>query len=228
MAKDYGRRPSRQRSSAPKQVFWVLASFLGGYLAATVFDFTSLTTWINTQVLGQQNEQKNTAQVVAKPNEMPKPKFEFYTLLAKDRSAPAQVTHQVNPATMAAQTKVVVSPSSPAASVSNTPTPAAANQQTQIPVAVTESKPITVANTSSKESYLLQLASFKNKQEAERLKAALTLKGFDVHVAMSSQQQGNWFRVVLGPFHSRGDAEKARMAVARRERITGMIRKMDA
>lgn len=223
MAKDYGRRPSRQRSSAPKQVFWVLASFVGGYLAATVFDFTSLTTWINTQVLGQQNEQKNTAQVVAKPNEIPKPKFEFYTLLAKDRSAPAQVTHQVNPATMA-QTKVVVSPSSPAASVPNTPTPLAANQPTQTPAVVTESKPV----TSSKESYLLQLASFKSKQEAERLKAALTLKGFDVHVAMSSQQQGNWFRVILGPFHSRGDAEKARMAIARSERITGMIRKMDA
>ncbi|WP_051131967.1 hypothetical protein [Legionella tunisiensis] len=58
MAKDYGRRPSRQRSRAPKQVFWVLASFVVGYLAATVFDFTSLTTWINTQVLGQQDEQK--------------------------------------------------------------------------------------------------------------------------------------------------------------------------
>ncbi|WP_019218251.1 SPOR domain-containing protein [Legionella tunisiensis] len=125
-----------------------------------------------------------------------------------------------------APVKAVGSPSSPVA-IASTPTPAAANQQTQTPAVVTESKPVTVASTNSKESYLLQLASFKNKQEAERLKAALTLKGFDVHVAMSSQQQGNWFRVILGPFHSRGDAEKARMSIARSERITGMIRKMD-
>lgn len=225
MAKDYGRRPSRQRSSAPKQIFWVLASFVGGYLAATVFDFTSLTTWINTQVLGHQDEQKTAVHVIAKQNEMPKPKFEFYTLLAKDRSAPAQITHQVDPSAMTQQAKAVVSPSSPATPV---PPTASVNQQAQAPAVIAESKPVAVASTNSKESYLLQIASFKNRQEAERLKAALTLKGFDVHIAMASQQQVNWFRVVIGPFHSRGDAEKVRMSIARSERITGMIRKMDA
>lgn len=221
MAKDYGRRkPMRQKSSAPKQLFWVLASFLCGYLTATVFDFTSLSSWVNTNILANRNGEKPQAQAVAKQAELPKPKFEFYTLLAKDRSAQPPLNRPTAPV----QAKPAGQPALPTAA----PTPLASNRQQQpATVAVTESKPVATANL-SKGSYLIQIASFKNRQDAERMKAALTLKGFDVNVAMTSQQQVNWFRVIVGPFNSRMAAEKVQLALAQSERIQGMIRKMEA
>jgi cell division protein FtsN len=219
MANAYGngRKFGKHRSSTSKQFFWVLVSFVGGYLAATVFDFTSLTTWINTQILKQQGEQKTAARVVAKQLALPKPKFEFYTLLTKDHHAPAPTTHQIQSSTSAS----VVTPSTSSATIP------AVSHQVPAPVTVVESEPV-IPMVNSKESYLLQIASFKNKQEAERMQAALILKGFDVHVVMSSQQKTTWFRVVIGPFHLRKDAEKTQLVIARSERITGMIRKMDA
>ncbi|KTC86069.1 MULTISPECIES: SPOR domain-containing protein [Legionella] len=232
MAKDYGkRRPIRQKSSAPKQLFWILASFLAGYLTATVFDFTSLSSWVNANILAKRHEAKpqSQTQVAAKEKEpeLPKPKFEFYTLLAKGGNAPVVVPSPKPTASVL--TKPV---SQPAVAVGN----AAAvvpNKQGTAParspatIAVTESKPIAPAG-SNKDNYQIQIASFKRKQDAEQMKAGLTLKGFDVSVVAVSQSQGTWFRVIVGPFGSRAAAEKAQLSLAQSERVKGMIRKMDA
>jgi cell division protein FtsN len=220
MAKDYSsrRRPATRRSNAPKQLFWLLASFLCGYLAATVFDFTSLSSWVNANILTKKNGGKPQVQVAAKEPELPKPKFEFYTLLAKDRSilAAAPVAKPQAPL-------VQIKPQSAAQPLNLAAKPAATGQPGKL-VPVTDGK--AVAN-SSKDSYLIQLAAFKNRQDAEHMKAALTLKGFDVSVVASSQSQGNWFRVIAGPFSSRATAEKAQLNLAQNERIKGMIRKME-
>lgn len=217
MAKDYGRRkPGKQKSSAPKQFFWILASFLGGYLAATVFDFTSLSTWVNNNILTKEEQKPETKQLARRP-ELPKPKFEFYTLLAKDQTVVARPT----PAKPTPRTAAAAVASAPAAV--QKPQPAAA-------VPVVESKPaVSVANAATaKGSYQIQVASFRNRQDAEHLKAALTLKGFDVNVYNTSQNNVNWFRVIVGPFDSRIDAEKMQLTLARNEHIHGMIRKMNA
>ncbi|WP_347252443.1 SPOR domain-containing protein [Legionella sp.] len=224
MARDYGRRrPVRQKSSAPKQLFWMLASFLSGYLAATVFDFTSLSSWVRTNILAHTNE-KPAVKVAAKEPQVPKPKFEFYTLLAKDGSTPSPALRAVVPA----QPKPVTQ-SAPA--IGNAPiTPI---KQVGVPskqpgaVAVVESKPVASASA-SKDTYQIQIASFKKRQDAEHMKAALTLKGFDISVVPVSQPQGTWFRVIVGPFGSRTAAEKAQLTLAQSEHIKGMIRKMDA
>ena len=80
----------------------------------------------------------------------------------------------------------------------------------------------------NKDAYLVQIASFKSNQEAERMKAVLSIKGFRVNIAMVTQQQIQWYRVNLGPFSSRTQAEQARVSIARSEHIIGMVRKMDA
>lgn len=225
MAKDYvRRRESRKRSNAPRQFLLVLASFLGGYLTATVFDFTSLTAWINKQVLAHQNPQQPEIKPVAKKPEPPKPKFEFYTLLAKDSSVPT--VNRPLPATVAKANPSTVEPMTnpSAASVSTTnPHP--------LDIGVVESKPVTAsANPAAhgKESYLLQIASFNKRPDAEHLKASLTLHGFDVIISPTAHGNVTWYRVIVGPFNSRSDAEKAQITVAKSERMKGMIRKMDA
>jgi cell division protein FtsN len=78
-----------------------------------------------------------------------------------------------------------------------------------------------------KNAYLVQIASFKSKQEAERMKASLALKGFVVSIAVVNQQQAQWYRIILGPYASRTQAEKARSSLAQSEHLAGMIRRMD-
>ncbi|MBA2655881.1 MAG: SPOR domain-containing protein [Tatlockia sp.] len=223
MAKDYGRRrPAVRRSNAPKRFFGILASFLFGYLAATVFDFTSLSSWVNANILSKHKGQQPLLQAKAKEPELPKPNFEFYTLLAKDGH---RLTAVINKPQLIAQVKPVLPPQ---ALVATTKSPVTVTlQPTAKLVPVTEGKPITLAN-SDKDSYLIQLAAFKNKQDAEHMKAALTLKGFDVKVIATSQQQGSWFRVIAGPFNSRAIAEKTQLGLAQNERIRGIIRKANA
>lgn len=235
MARDYGkRRQSKQRSSAPKQFFGVVASFLLGYLTANVFDFTSLNNWVHKNILAN-DEPQPAAKVVAKPEDHPKPKFEFYTLLAKDHSPPVALPRP----TLATPAKPAIPPQGPnaatqqVAAVTNATTTNVPH--TSVPAPVTSSKPVTsvkpvalAQNKPSKETYLVQIASFKSPQEAQKMKATLTLKGFDVSIVAAPPQQGGWFRVVLGPYHSKMEAEKIKVAVARTERINGMVRKLDA
>lgn len=167
----------------------VLTSFLSGYLAATVFDFASLSRWVTNNLLTKHAKQQIASPVAKKEKEpeLPKPKFEFYTLLAKDR--------------------VPVAPSTPAKVITTQP---------ETPVQAVESK----------EYYYVQIASFRNRQDAEHLKAELTLKGYDVNVTSTIQQQVSWYRVSVGPFKSRIDAEKIQLALAEHERIKGMLRKL--
>ncbi|OYV56654.1 MAG: hypothetical protein B7X00_00125 [Legionella sp. 21-45-4] len=84
-----------------------------------------------------------------------------------------------------------------------------------------------IHEATSVERYVLQLASFRRTEDAERLKASLILNGFKVTVVSVQQQQVTWYRVVSEPFTSRSDAMVMQGAVARSQRITGIVRKMD-
>lgn len=218
MAKDYRRGNQRSRSSAPRRLLGVLAAFLGGYLAATIFDFTSLSTWVNDHLLTEKQTVQPQAKVAKRPAELPKPKFEFYTLLSKDSSVP-----EVRP--KAPTTPAATTPNTPPQqSMPATPTPTANNTQApQQAVPVTQSKPV-----KAREAYLIQVAAFNRRPDAENLKAGLVLKGFDVSIATVTTQQGvNWYRVMIGPFHSQEDAQKAQAALVRSEHIKGLIRKFE-
>ncbi|MGQ3891572.1 SPOR domain-containing protein [Legionella sp. CNM-4043-24] len=226
MAKSYaGNRRSRPQQQSSGRFVVALASFLCGYLAATVFDVASLSAWVNKNVLNQNNKNsKPVANVAVKQSELPKPKFEFYTLLSKDNSAP--VVNRPAPATTtAAPAAAVVATQKPAI----TPAVQAAAQQATQAVAVAESRPVAPVGkpAPARGSYQIQIASFNRRGDAEHLKASLLMRGFDVGVVPVTQRNMTWYRVIIGPFVSRSDAEKAQAVVARSERMQGMIRKVE-
>ena len=224
MAKDYIRKNKTVRNGAgSKPLLLVSMSFLVGYLSATVFDVASITAWVNQNLLAQKTDSVSKNKVVQQA-ELPKPKFEFYTLLTKEQK---EATDEVpNPVAQVAATvpKPAVTGIKPATLASAKTVPVTSSAPT---VDATKQAPGSSV-LSSKGSYLVQVAAFKSRQEAERMKAALVLKGFVVNIAVVSQQQTNWYRVSLGPFPSKDDALKAQTNVARSEHIVGMVRRMDA
>ena len=127
---------------------------------------------------------------------LPKPKFEFYTLLTQEKVEPPKKT----PSEIAKTTPVVATPTV-SASVN-------INQQEIY--------------------YVLQLASFQRREDAEQMLAGLVMRGVEAKIKTITQQGGAWHRVVVGPFASKTQAEKAQGAIAHSERITGMIRRMES
>lgn len=67
------------------------------------------------------------------------------------------------------------------------------------PVKTTNKTPATL-NKSTAKNYLLQAGSFKNQQDAERLKASLALLGVQSSIQSVNINQDNWHRVRIGPF----------------------------
>lgn len=231
MAKNYGKKTmGRRNSSGVGSLMLAFVAFVFGYLIATVFDMNQLSGWVNTHMLAQQVAQSPT-KPVSQQAQLPKPKFEFYTLLAKGQvgqplpEAPVAQTAQAVPST-----EPVHVASSHAPSVS-APLDLTVTQKLPLhePLVAVQpgNKPIAVAAITT-DKFLVQVGSFKNLREAEKMKASLVMKGFDVTISSSNQQQMSWYRVIIGPFESRTQAQKAQLAFARSEHIVGMVRKMDA
>lgn len=61
--------------------------------------------------------------------------------------------------------------------------------------------------------YRVQVGSFRNKREADRLRASLALGGFESRIQTADTDDGTWHRVTLGPFRGREAAEAARARV---------------
>lgn len=222
MANDYRRKNSpRHNGSVSRQLLLVLLCFLSGYLSATLFDINSLMAWLNTQVLAQHSG-PTVLKPATQPAHLSKPKFEFYTLLTNDHATPTQPATNTTASTTASPSPL---PSSPPAPIDLTLNK---RQATTTPSHAVEAKSMTGSTNPSKNAYLVQLGSFKSKQEADRIKATLSLKGFSITVVAVSQKNVTWYRVMTGPYPSRIEAEKAQMSIAKSEHMMGMIRRMDA
>lgn len=232
MVRDVARKNTTRRSSGGlSKVMLTFMAFLFGYLSASLLDLNQLGVWVTTRVLAQQKSPQPAVLSVAA---LPKPKFEFYTLLANERVGhPEPVLQGVAAASSAA---VVAASHVPVIPTSAPSIPAA-----PVNLAVTEKLPlhaplampaaetrIREAASSNAKPFLVQVASFRNLREAERMKASLVMKGFEVSINTALQQQLTWYRVIIGPFESRMQAQKAQLAFSRSEHIMGMIRKMDA
>jgi hypothetical protein len=63
--------------------------------------------------------------------------------------------------------------------------------------------------TAAAEEILLQAASFRSRDDAERLRAALLLMDLPAATSAITLNNGAWYRVTVGPFHSRVKAERA-------------------
>jgi cell division protein FtsN len=71
-------------------------------------------------------------------------------------------------------------------------------------------------------SYKVQAASFRDRGEADELRANLLLSNLPANVVISDGDTGRWFRVTLGPFDRRVDANRA-LTKLRERGISGIV-----
>lgn len=204
-------------------VMLIGVSFLSGYLAASFLDIKHLGSWL----LSLRPE---ISQLVSAPqlaNHTQKPKLEFYTLLTANHGAvlpPPPPVAVVAPAPVVAVTQSTHSPNTQqrVAYVNSESTLLAREIKTEVKLAA--QNPI----TTKQQGYTIQVAALRSLHDAEHMKASLLLRGFSANVSSVASHGVTWFRVMIGPFASRAQAEKTQSVLARRERMNGMIRKMDA
>jgi cell division protein FtsN len=126
----------------------------------------------------------------------PKPRFDFYTLLPEmevvvpeEEIAPPPAPAVQRPAV---QSTPVTQPASPAA----------------------KSSP---AKASPVETYLLQVGSFRNGDQAERFKAELALLGLETSIQkVTIDNKSTYHRVRVGPFHDTGSLNNARSRLSKK------------
>jgi len=64
---------------------------------------------------------------------------------------------------------------------------------------------------SSNMEYVVQVASFRNREDAEQVRAELILLNLEANVEGAKVRNGEiWYRVLVGPFESRSKVAKAR------------------
>lgn len=222
MANKYRKRSvTARRGNMTGQILLVCVCFVAGYLSASLYDIARLSTWVNTNILA-----KNVVQPPAQPGvavaQLPKPKFEFYTLLANEQVAGSSQTTPMPTAVLPVKELPLHAPLAPATAV------ASSGPVAPIAPITTENKLPALLAANNKDTYLVQVASFRSMREAERMRVSLVMKGLDVKIATVNQQQINWYRVFIGPFSSHTQAQQAQQAFAKREHVMGMIRRMDA
>jgi cell division protein FtsN len=85
------------------------------------------------------------------------------------------------------------------------------DQEVAIPDTMPELTDMPAENT----VYLLQVGSFRNNVDADRLRAQLLLLNLAVTVEKAKAYNGeSWYRVIVGPFKSRSNLAKARSILA--------------
>lgn len=226
MAREYNsRRSSRAKRSVSQQLLVIVVIFSLGYIAASFFDMASFNAWISKQVLAHHERAKavELTHTEHSPATLPrKPKFEFYTLLTKDKNS----TNQAAVHSEIKHLEVANSSASVAnGTIKNTKEliiKNGAKTQEPVSVSVVEAKPA-IASTPNG-AYAIQVAAFKSRNDAEHMKGALTLKGFNVRViAINHVHRGLWYRVLVGPYANRLLATKAQSDLVRTEHLKGMI-----
>lgn len=124
MTREY---PRRQRKKAGGQtgrlLTWSSVSFLIGYLVAHVYDVNKIGNLAQEQFFPHRTSSQPL--VAQKPQEPPKPKFEFYTLLSKDDKARAERSHRYRPEDIKTNAVAQIQPSTPQNLAHQTVTPPA-------------------------------------------------------------------------------------------------------
>ncbi len=165
----------------------------------------------------------------------PAPEFDFYTVLPKmqvpannvqgQAPTPPPAMRPSNPAMQTTSTptanvpkttptQVTIPPSTaPTASAAATTPPSSVK-----PIAPLEAQtlPALVATPSSQaagQRYVLQVASVQNYGDADRLKAQLTMLGFEVSIQKYQMNGQTWNRVYVGSYNSREAALKQQTAL---------------
>ena len=132
--------------------------------------------------------------------QVPKPKYDFYTLLPESEVILPPETKQPEPP-----------PSKPvtpeeAAKIDEARAQAALNGEVPPP-------PPTVAKAAAVQ-FFLQAGSFRQQAEADRVRAQIILLGQDVRVESVRVRDEPWYRVLVGPYSSREQLNAAQKTLA--------------
>lgn len=223
MTRDYRDQPYRTAQPKPqpnplKQALWVMTAFIMGYSVSALYDvakFTQLVQSVAYQIYGKKMPVKVAVQ---KPLVLPKPKFEFYTDLAKGEQADEALANSEPPEQQVQQAKAVLTSRLPAVQMG------VAMQARPV-----SPKPIEQAQAAEdKQRYVLQLAAFSREDDAEKMKETLESKGHDAMIVTVQVNHMFWYRVMVGPFNSKGEAEDVQQALKVSGRTSGIIRKVAA
>jgi cell division protein FtsN len=170
----YKRPPA---SSKPSPRAWIIAVLLVVVFAGGVGFLDSHRKDTPTAFIHQILQHKHTTTETGKA-----PSFDFYTALPSGKLAmmPSSQTTSTTNATASETTKI-------------NPT----TQASVAPVATTK----TTAPTATITNYFLQVASFPQYADADRLKAQLLLDNFNANTEKSMINGKEWYRVVVGPYH---------------------------
>ena len=223
MAKQYRRRQAASSGGGLlRSLMFVCVSFFSGYMVASYMDIGRLGNWLSSLA-------PQTSQLVPTPQlatHTQKPKLEFYTLLTANHASVAVPPRPVP--TPAHNTPAVVEKS---ATIAHT---TVAMQQHVAPVTTGQARPVreqikpaAPKSMPAKVAYTIQVAALRTQQDAERMKASLLLRGFQVNVSTIASNGITWYRVMVGPFASRAQAEETQSVLVRRERMNGMIKAFD-
>lgn len=80
-------------------------------------------------------------------------------------------------------------------------------------------------NLTDPKNYILQVASYKQFNDADRLKASLILSGYNANVRATMAMDQQWYRVYLGPNMTKSHAEKLQQRL-RDEHIDSILLKI--
>jgi cell division protein FtsN len=211
------RRMGSKSKSGVSPLMSAFVAFIFGYLFATVFDFDSISTWVSDNILpnkAHKNTQSPQRSYAKRPSI--KPKLEFYTLLTEgSNSAPKKTTP---PQSIAMNTKA-----QPPVNLDVTKT-----LPLHEPLAPKNKLESQKLGQASVDKFIIQVGSFKVKSEADKMRAALVMKGLNASISEVNQQNISWYRVVVGPFSTKQDAQKLQSNLVKNERIAGMIKKVEA
>ena len=83
---------------------------------------------------------------------------------------------------------------------------------------VTEAKPVAPA---ASRGFMLQCGAFRGADQAESMKLRLNQQGHGAQVQRGQTATGSWYKVILGPFASRAEAESRRSALQSRSQVQG-------
>lgn len=154
------------------------------------------------------------AEMTAKPVQQPpavpaqpqRPHFEFYTLLPELEVVVPETAPPKPPA--ASQPPATATPQPPATTSAPTESPSKA----------------TPPPAPASERFMLQAGSFRQNQEAERLRASLALLGVEARIQQVTVNNDTWYRVHVGPFSSRSEADRVRERLTNNQVQTMLLR----
>ena len=210
MSRDYKHRaqPRRARATTPGWV-WLLAGFaLGAFVVGLA--------WIKYAPRGDDGAWIGASPAPATPAApdpqphagkrdgavAPKPRFDFYTLLPSMEVVVPDEELEAEP---------------PAPPPPPSPPPGPSSGSSVPPRTTVAAPPV------PRVRYLLQVASFRNAADADRLKAQLALLGYQANVQKAAASSGGtWYRVRIGPFNGTGPLQDARARLAQ-EGHKGMV-----